>query len=99
MTLDLVTSFVPTENGEGKLFLMEPGKRIVLDSMEDRWQANEVEEFHDQLLRVSHSPREQERREQVRRRCVEEFSCSPLYRARAAKDPEYWNEFYVGQVR
>jgi hypothetical protein len=37
--------------------------------------------------------------EQVRQRCVAEYSSSPLFQARAAKDPEYWNKFYVGQVR
>nr|WP_228215883.1 hypothetical protein [Aromatoleum toluclasticum] len=39
-----------------------------------------------------------EQREQVRQRCVKEFSSSPLYQARAEKDPEYWNTFYVGRV-
>ena len=38
-------------------------------------------------------------REQVRIRLVEAHSSSPLYQARAAKDPEYWNKFYIGQVR
>lgn len=37
--------------------------------------------------------------ERVRQRCVAEFSSSPLYQARAAKDPEYWNTFYVGRAR
>jgi len=36
--------------------------------------------------------------EQVRQRCVKEFSSSPLYQARAEKDPEYWNKFSVGRV-
>jgi hypothetical protein len=37
-------------------------------------------------------------REQVRQQLVRECSQSPLYQARAAKDPNYWNEFYMGQV-
>lgn len=41
----------------------------------------------------------QEQREQVRQRCVAEFSSSPLYQARAAKDPAYWSKFYVGRVK
>ena len=40
-----------------------------------------------------------EEREQVRQRCVKLFSSSPLYQARAAKDPHYWNNFYVGLVK
>lgn len=38
-----------------------------------------------------------EHREQVRLRCVKEYSSNPLYQARAAKDPNYWNNFYVGR--
>lgn len=38
-------------------------------------------------------------REQVRLRLVAEYSSNPLYQARAAKDPDYWNTFYLGQVR
>jgi hypothetical protein len=37
--------------------------------------------------------------EQVRQRLVAEFSSAPLYQARAAKDPEYWNTFSIGRVR
>lgn len=40
-----------------------------------------------------------QQREQVRQRLVAEHSSSPLYQARAAKDPDYWNTFYLGQVR
>lgn len=39
-----------------------------------------------------------EERELVRQHCVKLFSSSPLYQARAAKDPEYWNTFYVGRA-
>ena len=34
--------------------------------------------------------------EQARLRSVAAYSKSPLYRARAEKDPEYWTQFYVG---
>lgn len=40
-----------------------------------------------------------EERERVRQHCVKLFSASPLYQARAAKDPQYWNNFYVGLVK
>ena len=30
--------------------------------------------------------------ERVKRHCVKVFSLSPLYQARAAKNPNYWNE-------
>lgn len=39
----------------------------------------------------------EERLEQVRLHCVEEYSSSPLWQARAAKDPEFWNKFSVGR--
>ncbi len=39
----------------------------------------------------------EEHREQVRLRCVAEYSSSHLWQQRAAKDPEYWNRFYVGR--
>lgn len=42
------------------------------------------------------SERQQER---VRQRLVASHSSSPLYQARAEKDPEYWNTFYLGQVK
>lgn len=37
--------------------------------------------------------------ELVRQRLVAEFSSSPLYQARAARDPDYWKKFSVGGVR
>lgn len=36
--------------------------------------------------------------ERVRQRCVAEYSSSPLWQQRAAKDPDYWNRFYVGRA-
>ena len=39
-----------------------------------------------------------EHREQVRLQLVAEYSSSPLYQARAAKDPEYWSKFSTGRV-
>lgn len=38
------------------------------------------------------------RRELVRQQCVEAYSKSPLYQARAAKDPDYWKTFSTGRV-
>jgi hypothetical protein len=40
-----------------------------------------------------------EQRERVRRRCVTQYSTSPLYRARAARNPRYWDTFYVGVIK
>lgn len=37
-----------------------------------------------------------EHRERMRKVCVAEYSSSPLWQARAAKDPQYWNNFSVG---
>lgn len=36
-------------------------------------------------------------RELVRLQSVEEYSSCPLRQALAAKDPQYWNNFSVGQ--
>jgi hypothetical protein len=41
----------------------------------------------------------QEQRERVRLRSVAEFASSPLYQARAEKDPTYWDNFLIGAVR
>jgi hypothetical protein len=41
---------------------------------------------------------EDAQRERVRLRSVAEFSASPLYQARAAKDPTYWDNFSVGGI-
>lgn len=40
-----------------------------------------------------------EERKQVRQLCAEEYSSSPLWRARAEKDPDYWNKFSPGGIR
>ena len=37
--------------------------------------------------------------ERVRRRCEEEYSSSPVWRARAAKDPNFWKNFSPGGIR
>ena len=41
--------------------------------------------------------KERAHRELVRQCCVEEYSQSQLWQARAAKDPHYWDTFYVGR--
>lgn len=51
----------------------------------ERFSAAQVKEWDEQI-------------EQVRLQCVAEFSSSPLYRARALIDPEYWNTFSIGRV-
>lgn len=40
-----------------------------------------------------------EEQRQVQQRLAVLYSSSPLYQARAAKDPNYWNTFSVGGVR
>ena len=53
-------------------------------------------------LTASPTPRDLEWRahqELVRQRCEEEYSLSPLYRAKAEKDPNYWKAFSPGRVR
>lgn len=84
--------------GKGTIHQMELGKTILLDEY-DSWIPCDQEDFTQQMLRVSLSPQEKARLEQVRLRLVAIYSSSPLYQARAAKDPEYWNKFSVGGVR
>ena len=40
----------------------------------------------------------QEHLELVRLQCVEEYSSSPLYQARAEKNPDYWKNLSTGLV-
>ena len=49
--------------------------------------------FNEDQLKTWHA-----HRESVRLQCVEEYSSNLLWQAKAAKDPQYWNNFYVGQV-
>ena len=37
-------------------------------------------------------------RERGRVACGEDYSSNPLHQARAAKDPDYWNSFSIGQA-
>ncbi len=39
-----------------------------------------------------------EKRELVRQQCVAELSSSPLYQARAERNPEYWKNLSTGQA-
>lgn len=41
----------------------------------------------------------QEHLKRVRQHSVAQFSSSPLYQERAAKDPDYWKNFSVGAFR
>jgi hypothetical protein len=61
----------------------------------------EWEDPFDGRIHVSTKLEEQireEQRERVRLHCVEVFSSSPLYQARAAKDPTYWDNFSTGRI-
>ena len=41
----------------------------------------------------------EEQREELRKRLVAIHSTSPIYQARAERDPEYWDKFYLGRVK
>lgn len=96
--LPLVTEFTATANGKGRLFKMEPGKWIELDSTEDQWEPNKEESIDLQASRILHGPRLRAHEELVRRVCVAEYSSNPLWQKRAERDPEYWSKFYVGRI-
>jgi hypothetical protein len=57
MSLPVVTECVPTTNGLSKLDRMKPGRRIVLDTIEDQWEWNDVEDIADQDARVTYRPK------------------------------------------
>ena len=40
-----------------------------------------------------------ERLEQVRQRCAQEYSESPLWRARVEQNPDYWKTFSPGRIK
>lgn len=40
----------------------------------------------------------QAKQELVRQKCIAQYSLSPLYQARADKDPDYWKNFSSGRV-
>ena len=51
-----------------------------------------------ELLRQGMPPREVERRARGAIRLKEGFSSIPLHTQRAARNPDYWNEFYASRV-
>ncbi len=82
------------------LHLMEPGKRIYLNSRYETWMPNELEHFHDQVCRVFLSREYGAFREQERlRRAVITLS-SPLYWSRAQKNglTRYYESFSDGAI-
>lgn len=97
--LPLVTERTPlhTEEGDGWLYRMEPGKRIELDQF-DQWAANDIEDFWDQLRRVSLSPRESERRRRGAEALKARYESIPYYANAAKDDPGYWEKFYDSRV-
>lgn len=97
--LCVVTVFEPTPNGKVRLFRMQHGHRVVLDTIEDQWETNDVEDFCDQLLRVETSDALMAHMEAVRQPYIEEFSKCPLYQERAKRDPDFWKWWRSGRVR
>ena len=49
---DVVTVFTPLPGGRGRLFRMEPGKRILLNRW-DQWESDKEQDFFVQLKRLS----------------------------------------------
>ncbi len=99
-SIEIVSDSVPTEDGKGRLYRMEQGKRIVLGQW-DQWQHNNDEPLLDQCARVSFSPEEQARRRQGAQRLGESFSRAPFYAEAAQKsgdEDKYWEGFYASRV-
>ena len=95
---DVVSSGTPTEDGKGRVFKMEPGKRIVLEQW-DQWQPNSVEDLQTQISRISRSPKEEERRRLGAQRLKERLCNIPYYALGESKHGnEYWASFYDSGV-
>lgn len=95
-----VTEWTPTANGQGRLFKMEPGRKVVLESLEDQWKPNEIEDFSDQTYRVFFSPEERERRAQVSKYYEELYSRDPDWKRKIDKYRETHSGPYpFGMVR
>jgi hypothetical protein len=96
--LPVVAEGVPTREGKGRLFRMEPGKRVFLSEW-DLWDKNDQEPFFEQLKRVFFSPEEIDRRERGAQRLKKSFSRIPYYRKAAEKDgDDYWRRFYASRI-
>jgi hypothetical protein len=83
-------------DGQGKVHYMKPGEWVCLDGTYDSWVPLDAEPLSNQICRVSLTQRERDRREAARLRMVEIYKQSPLYRARAEKNPTYWDTFHPG---
>jgi hypothetical protein len=97
---DVTAEWVPTPDGRGRLFTMLPGKRIVLEQY-DQWHPNQEEPLLAQCSRVSHSPKEQERRRLGAQRLKERLSRVPFYAKKARKyadEDKYWEGFYASRI-
>lgn len=96
---DVVATSVPTAEGKGRLYRIEPGKRIALERW-DQWQPNRDEPLLDRCARVSFSPEERERRRQRAKHLKERLSEVPFYAKAAEKDGEGYSEkFYASRVQ
>jgi hypothetical protein len=84
--------------GKETIHRMELGKRIGLDSLYDSWIPLKDEPLGTQCERVYFTDKELRRRERVKLRNIEIYSQSPLYLARAEKDPTYWDNFDAGSI-
>ncbi len=94
------TASTPTADGKGRLFLMEPGKRVVLGQW-DQWQSNDSEPMLEQGHRVFFSDEEIQRRKDGARRLRESFSRIPFYAEAAKKhgdEDAYWEGFYASRI-
>jgi hypothetical protein len=82
--------------GKGNVHHMKPGQWVLLDGKYDSWVPLDDEPLSSQIQRVTLTERERQRRENERLRRVEVYKTSPLYRARAEKNPTYWDTFHPG---
>ena len=96
--LPLCDKWIRTKDGKGKRYLLEPGKRAVLEQY-DQWEPHEGERVLEQLARVSISDKEVRRRELAANRLRDRFLASHLYKAKDAKGGEvYWSALQASRV-
>ncbi len=98
LDLPLVTEWVPTADGKGRLFTVVPGMRVELDQY-DQWEPTPGEHLFDAMNRVAYSAKEKDRRQRGAKRLRERLSSVPFYAKAAERDgPGYWYDFYLSRV-
>lgn len=97
---DVVTPLCRTADGQGWVWKLEPGKRVVLDQY-DQWQPEDGDDRTGAIHegRIVLSPKELARRAEGAARLKARLGNVPFYRERAEKQGDvYWENLYAGRI-